>query len=187
MPLKNNVKKKTKQTNTDFKRGRTSLWRTLEKVVEGRINIRLRGGEKRESERVIRGSKESTGWSWRSFLDCGRTSMSALTTILWVLRKLYQTDCFMAQPSALSLSGNSSRSLVLCACCSSASPNPTCPELCKLQRSMCSFYLLTGLLWGSTLGFVLGEWSQIGYPLTLESRWWQSYFPAFSCPPIKEF
>lgn len=110
-------------------------------------------------------------WLWYS----GYLESCIKQTVLW------------PEPSALSLSGNSSRSLVLCACCSSSSPNPTCPELCKLQRSMCSFYLLTGLLSGSTLGFVLGEWSQIGYPLTLESRWWQSYYPALSCPPIKEF
>ena len=44
MPLKNNVKKKTQR----FKRGRTSLLKTLETVLEGRINIRLRVREKRE-------------------------------------------------------------------------------------------------------------------------------------------
>ena len=44
MPLKNNVKKNTQR----FKRGRTSLLKILETVLEGRINIRLRVREKRE-------------------------------------------------------------------------------------------------------------------------------------------
>lgn len=131
--------------------------KNTEKVVEGRINIKIKRSVRKEKVKELSGvpknqqvDLEEVSWTaedQRRLLTYDTLYLESCIkqTVLWPSLLLCPCQVIL------------SRSLVLCACCSSASPIPPGSELCKLQRSMCSFYLLTGLLWGSTLGFVLGS------------------------------